>query len=223
MNLIEYADREMLAMNVANVLASELKKTLLAHETASVAVPGGSTPGPIFDMLGDLHLDWSRVQVLLTDERWVGEDDEMSNAALVRDRLLQGQAAAARFLPLHQPGQSPQEGAASASAALESALPLSLVMLGMGDDMHTASLFPGATGLEAAMAPDAPPVCAIEVPGQNLARVTLAAHVLEGAMSKHLVIYGPAKRAALEQAMELPPLEAPVAAVLEGASVHWAA
>ena len=80
MNVIEYADQEMLSMNVANVLAGALKKCLLVHDTASLAVPGGSTPGPIFDMLSGIALDWSRVHVLLTDERWVPEDDERSSA-----------------------------------------------------------------------------------------------------------------------------------------------
>ncbi|MBD3663314.1 6-phosphogluconolactonase [Sulfitobacter aestuariivivens] len=223
MNLIEYADREMLALNVANVLASEIKKCLLAHDFASFAVPGGTTPGPIFDMLSGIDLDWSRVHVMLTDERWVPEDHPMSNTALVKDRLLTGPAAAATFVPFYQDGADAADGSAQVAATLGPNIPISLLMLGMGADMHTASLFPGAEGLAAAMAQDAPLLCPISAPQQEIARVTLPAHVLDGAMSKHLVIFGDDKRAALERAQGLPAFEAPIAAVLGGADVHWAA
>ncbi|APE43356.1 6-phosphogluconolactonase [Sulfitobacter alexandrii] len=223
MNLIEYPDREILAMKVANRLAGELKKCLMTHEFASFAVPGGTTPGPIFDMLSGTALEWERVHVMLTDERWVSERDERSNGALVRDRLMTGHAAAARFIPFFQPGMDAETGAAALAPTLDPELPLSLLVLGMGEDMHTASLFPGAEGVEAAMAGNAPNLCPVHVEGQEIARVTLPAHVLRGAMSTHVVIFGDAKRAALERAEGLPPEEAPIAAVLNSAEVHWAA
>ncbi len=223
MNLIEYPDREILAMKVANRLAGELKKCLLVHEFASFAVPGGTTPGPIFDMLSGTDLGWDKVNVMLTDERWVPEEDARSNGALVRSRLLTGHAAAAQFLPFYQPGLEAEEGAAAIAPGLETQLPLSLLVLGMGDDMHTASLFPGAPGVAAAMAAGAPNLCVVRPEDQEIARVTLPAHVLRGAMSTHLIIFGDAKRAALERAETLPPEEAPVATVLNNAEVHWAA
>ena len=71
MNIVEYADQDMLAIDVGNVLAGELEAALLHHDTVSFAVPGGSTPGPIFDMLCAADLEWNRVHVFLTDERWV--------------------------------------------------------------------------------------------------------------------------------------------------------
>ncbi|QFT59896.1 6-phosphogluconolactonase [Sulfitobacter sp. THAF37] len=223
MNLIEYPDREILAMKVANRLAGELKKCLMTHELASFAVPGGTTPGPIFDMLSGTALDWDRVHVMLTDERWVSENDDRSNGALVRDRLMTGHAGAARFIPFFQPGMDAETGAAALAPTLDAELPLSLLVLGMGEDMHTASLFPGADGVAAAMASGAPNLCPVHVAGQDIARVTLPAHVLRGAMSTHVVIFGDAKRAALERAENLPPEEAPIATVLNSAEVHWAA
>ena len=222
MNLIEYADREMLSMNLANVLAGSLRKALHIHEFASFAVPGGTTPGPVFDMLNGTDLDWSNVHILLTDERWVAEDDERSNARLIRERLLVDRAAQARFTPFYQADQSAAEGCAAQSDALAPLLPLSVVLLGMGADMHTASLFPGAEGLEAAMASDAEILCPVQPDGQDIARVTLSARVLDDAMDKHLVIYGAEKRAALERAEGMARLEAPIAAVLEDITVHWA-
>lgn len=223
MNLIEYPDREILAMKVADQLAGELKKCLLVHEFASFAVPGGTTPGPVFDMLNGTDLEWGRVHVMLTDERWVPEDDAQSNAALIRSRLLTGRAATAQFIPFYQDGVDAAAGAAAVAPTLRGELPLSLLVLGMGDDMHTASLFPGAEGLTAAMASDAPLLCALRPKGQDIARVSLPAHVLRGAMSTHLIIFGDEKREALERAQGLAPEHAPIAAVLKGATVHWAA
>jgi 6-phosphogluconolactonase len=221
MNVIEYADQEMLSMNVANVLAGALKKVLLTHDTASFAVPGGTTPGPVFDMLSGIALDWDKVTIMLTDERWVGEGDPQSNTRLIRERLLVDRAAEARFLPFWREGLTPEEAADEVAPVLEGELPISLLLLGMGADMHCASLFPGAEGLDRALASDAPLLCPVRPEGE-LPRVTLPAHVLEGAMDKHLVIFGDAKREALERAQGLSPQEAPIAAVLDDLTVHWA-
>jgi len=222
-NLIEYADREILAMKVANRLAGELKQSLQTHDVASMAVPGGTTPGPVFDMLTTTALDWDRVNVMLTDERWVPEDDPRSNGALIRQRLLKDRAAAAHFLPFYRAGMTAEDGAAAVAPELDAHMPLSLLVLGMGDDMHTASLFPGAPGLEAALANDAPNLCAVHPASQDTARVTLPAQVLRGAMSTHVIIFGAAKRDSIEKAEGLGPQEAPIATVLGDAEVHWAA
>ena len=222
MNIVEYADREMLEMHVADVLASELRNWLNMNDFASFVVPGGTTPGPIFDLMSAADLEWNRVHVLLTDERWVGEENSHSNARLVRSRLLVGHAAAAQFVPYYRAGLSAAEGAAEVAGMLERHLPISLLLLGMGADMHTASLFPGGEGTEEAMSGRAPLLCRVQPATQDMERVTLPAHVLRDAMSTHLVIYGEEKRAALERALSLPPEEAPIAAVLGSGTVHWA-
>ena len=93
----------------------------------------------------------------------------------------------------------------------------------MGDDMHTASLFPGADQLAAALAHDAPPLIAMRAPGAPEVRVTLSAPVLDAALSKHIIITGQAKRDALEKAKEIgDPMQAPILSVLNGATIHWA-
>lgn len=222
MMIEDYADRDMLAIDLANTLAGELETALLHHETVSLAVPGGTTPGPIFDDLCAADLDWSRVHVFATDERWVAQDDPRSNAGLITRRLLTGRAVAARFLPFHVPGKTPEEVLPELEAMLAPELPISVLVLGMGTDMHTASLFPGAEGLEAALAPDAPILAAMHPEVVSEPRVTLTAPVLDGALSKHLVIYGRDKRDALERAMSLPPEQAPINAVLSDITVHWA-
>ena len=221
MDLIEYPDAEMMMMRLADVLASQIKQALLTHDRASLAVPGGTTPGPIFDMLCAVDLDWSRVDVLLTDERWVPETSDRSNTALLRRRLLVNRAAAAQLIPLYADAPAPEDRLADLTAGLAAALPLSVVLLGMGADMHTASLFPGADQLELALTGDAPLV-AMRAPGAPEPRITLSAAVLNAAMARHIVIVGAEKRAALDQAQGLDPQDAPVAAVLKDTTVHWA-
>lgn len=221
MELKEYPDAEMMMIDLANTLAGELKNTLLTHDRASFAVPGGTTPGPVFDALCAVDLDWARVDVMLTDERWVPEDSDRSNTRLLRQRLLVGKAAAARYVPLYAPVATPEEGIPALSDAIAPTLPISVMLLGMGADMHTASIFPGADKLQEALTTDAMLV-PMRAPGAPEPRVTLSAAVLKGAMRRHIVIIGTEKRAALDKAMTLPPEEAPVAAVLQGAVVHWA-
>lgn len=221
MDLIEYPDAEMMMMRLADVLASQIKQALLTHDRASLAVPGGTTPGPIFDTLCAVDLDWSRVAVLLTDERWVPESSDRSNTALLRRRLLVNRAAAAQLIPLYADAPAPEDRLADLTAGLAAALPLSVVLLGMGADMHTASLFPGADQLELALTGDAPLV-AMRAPGAPEPRITLSAAVLNAAMARHIVIVGAEKRAALDQAQGLDPQDAPVAAVLKDTTVHWA-
>lgn len=222
MTLIEYPDREMMMIDLANVLAGELNSCLMRHDHASFAVPGGTTPGPIFDTLCAADLDWSRVHVMLTDERWVPEEDPRSNTALLRKRLLVERAAAAVYVPLYTGAETPEDAVAGVGGALGAELPISVMLLGMGADMHTASLFPGAEGLAEALDPHAPPIAAIHAQGAGEPRLTLTLPVLKGAMARHIVITGDDKRAALERARSLPPEEAPVGAVLSGATVHWA-
>lgn len=222
MRIEEYPDREMMMMDLATTLAGDLENCLLQHDHASFVVPGGTTPGPIFDSLCAARLDWARVHVLLSDERWVPEDSPRSNTRLLRERLLVNRAAEATYVPLYAPTDTPEESIEALSATLTSELPISVLLLGMGADMHTASLFPGADNLQAALHPDAPPLMAMRADGAGEPRITLTAPVLDQAMTKHIVITGDEKREALEKARSLSPEEAPVAAVLSGATVHWA-
>ncbi len=219
MHLETYADAEMMMMDLANRIAGELNTCLLEHPWASFAVPGGTTPGPMFDALSAADLDWSRVHVLLTDERRVPADHPRSNERLVRERLLTGRASAAKFVRL----VPESDDWSAAQEALTAELPLSILLLGMGADMHTASLFPGAPELADALAADAPPLMALTPPGDDFEpRLSLTAPVLKGAMTTHVLITGEAKRTALEAARKLKPTQAPIATVLGNATVHWA-
>ena len=222
MELKTYPDREMLAMGLADELASALKNCLLVHERASFCVPGGSSPGETFSTLSGVDLDWGRVHVFLNDERWVPEDHARSNTALLKRTLLTDRAAAAVHVPLVNDAETPEAGIPDLAPAFEAELPISLLLLGMGEDMHTASLFPGADRLADAMADDAPILMAMRAEGAGEPRVTLTRRVLAGAMETHVLIMGDVKREALERARKRDPLTAPIAAFLRDATVHWA-
>lgn len=221
MNLIEYPDRELMMVSLADRLASELRLAL-QQGPATLSVPGGMTPGPVFDILSALDLDWAQVSVLLNDERWVPEDSPRSNTRLLRARLLRNRAAAARLVPLHADVPTPEEGLPGLLPGVEAVLPISVLLLGMGADMHTASLFPGADRLEEALAPDAPPLMALRADAAGEQRITLTARVLRDAMHCHVLITGEEKRAAIERAETLAEAEAPIRVVLRNATIHWA-
>lgn len=221
MILKTYPNRAALMAGLAAVMADELA-TALSLGPATLSVPGGTTPGPVFDILSDTDLDWARVCVLLNDERWVGQDSPRSNTRLLGERLLRGKAAAATLLPLYAPAPQPEDQLDALAHAIAPHLPINVLLLGMGNDMHTASLFPGADRLSQSLAPDAPILMALRADAAGEPRITLSARVLQSASHIHVLITGPEKRQALERALTLPPELAPIRTVLDQATVHWA-
>ncbi len=114
---------------------------------ASLVVSGGNTPRPLFEALSQQDLPWSQITVTLADERWVDTNSKDSNEAMIRQTLLCGPAAKARFIPLKNTADTASAGVSTCQAAIaDMSLPFDLVILGMGDDGHTASLFPGVSG-----------------------------------------------------------------------------
>lgn len=218
-----YPDRDLMMIDVAEQLADELTSVLLHEDTAVFSVPGGTTPAPVFEAMSAVDLHWDRVRVLLNDERWVPETSERSNTALLKRHLLKDKAAAATLLPLYADAPAPEDRLDELSAAITPHLPISVLLLGMGDDMHTASLFPGADRLAEALDDHAPVLLPMRAPNAPEPRITLSAPVLKGALNIHVLIKGASKRAALERAAELDdPMQAPVSAILKNATVHWA-
>lgn len=206
---------------LAATIANELQGAL-TNGPATLSVPGGTTPGPVFDLLAETPLDWSRVFVLLNDERWVDETSPRSNTRLLHERLLVGKAAAAHLVPLYADAPQPEDKLAELAQGIAPHLPISVLLLGMGADMHTASLFPGADKLAEALSPQAPILMALRAEAAGEPRITLTAHVLQAAHHIHVLITGPDKRAALERALTLTPIEAPIRCVLDQSTVHWA-
>ncbi|WP_198731931.1 6-phosphogluconolactonase [Paracoccus tegillarcae] len=222
MDFVEYPDREMLALVLADKLASQLGQHLRTSDAASLCVPGGTTPGPVLESLSATDLDWDRVTVCLGDERWVDGDHKRSNSRLLRRHLLKDKAKDAAYIDLYTGDAEPDDAVTTLNTRLQPIFPITVALLGMGNDMHTASLFPGADHLAAALAPDAPPVMAIRADGAEEPRITLTAPYLRNAINLHLLITGPEKREAFERAQKLDPQEAPIRAMMDNLTVHWA-
>ncbi len=211
----DFADAEALADGLAEAVVGDLRAAMAARGVASLAVSGGTTPTLFFKTLAQrIDLDWSKVVVTLVDERWVPEHSDRSNARLVQLNLLRGPAGAARFVPLFQGGTTP-EPAKSAAALAAVPMPLDVAVLGMGNDGHTASFFPGGDNLHAALTGEGP-VVSMRAPDAGEPRVTLTLNVLTAARALYLHIQGEEKLETLRKAEAEGPIEAmPVRAILK--------
>tara|TARA_B110000090_G_scaffold28566_1_gene29724 strand:- start:178 stop:855 length:678 start_codon:yes stop_codon:yes gene_type:complete len=222
MHFSSYPNAADMMQSLSVELVTDLLGALTENGKATLAVPGGSTPGPLFDLLSRADFDWTNVTIMLTDERWVSTDSPRSNTALIRNRLLVNAAASANYVALYKDGFEPEAGAVALSKQVEPYLPIDVILLGMGADMHTASLFPGAAELAWAQSPEAAAVVSmVPVTGDLEPRVTLSANVLESANRTHVLILGDEKKAALMVAETAAPAEAPIAQFLPNAKVHW--
>jgi 6-phosphogluconolactonase len=221
----EFRDKDQLAEALADAVAANLKAGVTARGKASLAVSGGSTPARFFRALsGRADVPWDKVTVTLVDERWVDETSERSNGRLVKANLLTGRAAAANFVPLYQGGTEPDAYAAGL-AQRQVPAPLDAAILGMGNDGHTASFFPGGDTLAEALTGEGP-VVAIRAPGAGEPRVTLTLKVLLASRALYLHIEGNEKVATLEKAEAEGPVEdMPVRAILRQTqtplTIYW--
>lgn len=195
MHLHSYDSVTQWAWGAAVSISAALGRSLESRARARLLLSGGSTPAPVYSALAKAPLDWSRVDVALVDERWLQPDDPDSNARLVRESLLRHKAANARLETLTQTGRGIAESVAIANMHARS--PADVVVLGMGTDGHTASLFPGMLGLEDALSSPAAytAVDASGCPGagQWLRRISLTPAGLRPAHTRLLLIRGQAK------------------------------
>lgn len=201
--LLDFTDPQALAQALARSVAEDLREALAARDAASLALSGGNTPKAFMQALALQPLDWPRMAVTLVDERWVPESNARSNAALVRANLLQGPAAAARFVPLYRDAPEPEQ----ALAGIESDLatlpsPFDALVLGMGNDGHTASFFPGGDHLAAALDPSTKAVVLpMRAPDAGEARITLTLPPILAARRLYLHIEGAGKLKVLRAAI----------------------
>lgn len=156
----KFSDSEALSRALSSQLADNLRAAIATRGLASLVVSGGKSPARMFELLRVADVDWSRVCIALADERWVDPSDAGSNEKLVRDVLMKDAAAAARFIGLKNAAPTPDLGAVSAWETFARVpRPFDAVVLGMGDDGHTASLFPHSPNLASALNPAAVAGC----------------------------------------------------------------
>ena len=215
------ADPALLALDVADHVATLLRQGVAERGRALLIVSGGSTPVPFFQALARCALDWSAVTITLADERWVPPDHPDSNEALVRAHLLRANAAAAHFVPLYNGAATPVAGVPELEATLAALpWPADAVVLGMGGDGHTASLFPDAPELPYALMDAAPARCLAVAsptpPNVPVPRVSLTRRALLDTRQLIVHLTGEDKLELLHQAM-LPGdvAEYPIRAVLQ--------
>jgi 6-phosphogluconolactonase len=191
------------AVAIAGALRRDLQqRSSSTSPRTRLLLSGGTTPAPVFRALSQAPLDWDRVDVGLVDERWLLPSDADSNAHLVRSHLLRNHAAAARFEPLTRAGRTIE--AAVAAANLHARQAPAVVVLGMGSDGHTASLFPGMQGMEAALIAPAAYI-AVDASGCPGAgpwprRISLTPAGLAPAQTRILLLQGEDKRQVFERA-----------------------
>jgi 6-phosphogluconolactonase len=225
-----FPDRQALAAALAGELKVDLEEAIAVRGAASLVVSGGRTPELLFGRLSAEKIDWTRTWVTLADERWVETNSEDSNERRARENLLVGAAAAAHFVGLKNPAPTPEAGADWATRALTRVPhPFDVVVLGMGEDGHTASLFPGSMALARALDPTAPPACiAINALVAPHARMSLNLAALLESRRIVLHIEGDAKWAVYQRARAPgTAAELPVRAILQQkevpVDVYWSA
>ena len=224
-----FAGADALADSLARQVGERLRAAIADRGRALLAVSGGTTPRRFFGRLARETLPWRQVVVTLCDERWVAEDDERSNARFVRETLLRGPASAACFVPLYADAPDPEIARDEIERRMAGlALPLDVVVLGMGNDGHTASLFPGGSNLARALdANGTARVLAMRARSADEPRITLTLPVLAGAQQVYLHIEGAEKKAVLARILRgddrsaLEPVRAVMSHARSPVAIYW--
>ena len=224
----EYRERDALMTNLALLVADQIQQVLGQKGRVTLALPGGSTPKPFFDKLSHIDLNWEKVVVIPTDERFVPETDTLSNFSFIKNNLKKNYARGIKIINLIKPDHSLEKLVSIVSEHLKLVLPIDICVLGMGLDMHTASIFPRSDRLYEALDLDTSQILVpISSPEINEKRLTLTAKVLRESSKIHLLLTGSKKKDALDFALKSKDSwhVAPVRAVLYGQSdvkIHFA-
>lgn len=197
-----FDSREAAAVAAAERIVAALARRLDGQAEASIVVSGGTSPAGVFAALAETELEWPRVHVVLSDERWVPPDHEDSNERLVRESLLKGAAQGAKLLPVYRQGVTIEERCSEINEELRQApFPFACALLGMGEDGHFASLFPDAATLQEGLDADSRKLCIpVQTAASPHARLSLTLSALSRSDEILLLIFGDRKREIYEAA-----------------------
>lgn len=228
-----FQDRSRLFEHLADFATKQLADALANSSRATLLVSGGSTPVPLYELLAKQSIAWKNVDVALVDERWVDDSDNGSNARLIKSTLLQNQARVAHFVGMKNDSASAALGQTECEAAYQQLKrPFDLSVVGMGPDGHTASLFPNAKGLDAALDIDNDDLCTdiiankTETTGELVERMSLTLRGLLATKQIVLPIIGDEKLAIYHRAKQADQFNlSPISALLQQSrvpiSVYW--
>jgi len=209
----------------AKAIEANLREAISMRGRASLMVSGGSSPKPLYELLSQADLDWSKVTISLVDERWVEPGQAGSNEDFIRNALIQNKAKAANFFGLKTKGETVEAGLKAAEARFQNVqMPFDICVMGMGSDAHTASWFPNASGLSEALSlTNENILCAINaqdapVAGDHPHRISLTLRAVLNAHMIFLFIPGAAKRVVFNDAPNKSQSDAPVKALLQAGS-----
>jgi 6-phosphogluconolactonase len=201
----------------AAAAAEAIAGRLAGRGPKRLVVTGGRGPGPVYDDLANADLDWENVTVTLSDDRFVPLDAPESNEAMVRARLMQHRAAAARLVPLNGAEPTPAAAAAAIEPAIRALLPFDATLLGMGPDGHIASLYASSVGVAADLDPDAAHLAVgVRSPGWEpyVPRISLTGRALFDSALVVLLVGGEQKRRVIEQVLADDAFAPPVSALI---------
>ncbi len=223
-----FVSRDELDLAFAKQIAQQLSDAISVKGYASIAFSGGSTPKGLFTHLSNMPLDWSNVTITLVDDRWVDTDSKDSNDRLLRENLLKNKAVKARFFSLKQASQLTAEYLNTLTAQAQQFMPLDVVILGMGEDGHTASIFPCSEQVEQGLDANNAPCLMKTVPTTApYERVTFNFSALINAAHLYLHLVGDAKQQVLQSALaNNNAIEMPIRAFLhhqdKACEIFWA-
>lgn len=200
MQLHQFNDSNELNLDFANRLTAILSDAITQRGAAYLVVSGGRTPQGLFSKLSQTDLDWSKVTITLADDRFLPESEADSNERLVKASLLQDKAAAATFISLYAPTASAELAVPELLQRVSNLPAFDAVILGMGEDGHTASLFPCSQEISQGLAADAPDLLAVNPTTAPYQRISFSKQRLLNSRALFLHLVGPSKLTVLEQA-----------------------
>ena len=211
MNILQWHTSQEQYTALAQRLEADIQAQLTQKERITLCLCGGSTPSALYELLSLTPLDWHRIDVLLSDERWVPENNELSNLAMLSRHLKRENAHEVNLIPYYKEGQSIASTVAEYNQGLDRWMPIDICLLGMGNDAHFASLFADMHGIKEALDINKKPQLVVaNVPSQPVARISFNLSALLTASHHYLLIKGNEKRTVLEAASKRPDLHQPI-------------
>jgi 6-phosphogluconolactonase len=198
-NFLSFVELEEQSQHLAQTVADSLQQKINIKHCATLAVSGGSTPKRLFEILSEIDIQWQKVTISLVDDRWLSPRHEDSNQRLVEQNLLQNKANKANFISFFQPDTNAFDAISAINTKFSGYRP-DVILLGMGNDGHTASLFPCSQQITEGLSTKET-YLAVEPTTAAYTRVSLSANTISGAEHIFLQLKGDDKKATLQNAL----------------------